>query len=403
MQAVIIAAGESKRFWPFNAHTKSLFKIMGKPIIFYTLKSLEKLGIKEAIIVQKNNREVEDFLSEYRFKIKINYVCQKEQKGTADAILCAKKFIKGDFLFLSGHKADVKDYFKNLFSEYKKKKTVVMSLQKISSDEVKKNKYHSAVIKNRKVLKITEECKESECFKVNEVYILTKSFLDVLEKFKNEEKGLITALNNFIRKNEVAFSILKNSLTLKYPWHLFAIRDYIFKNFLKNRISKSVKIGKNVVFNGKVFIGENTIIGNNVVFNGNVYIGDNSQIGDFNVFSENINIEKNFKSGTFLEVKNSIIGEGVRFHGGYLGDSIIGNNCKIGHHITTCNFLLSEKDIKCMGVDTKMRKLGLILGGNSSLGACVCTMPGTVVGNNCKIYPFLKIKGFFEDNKVIKE
>jgi len=39
-QAVILAAGESTRFWPLNEKHKSLTRILGKPIIWYTLNNL---------------------------------------------------------------------------------------------------------------------------------------------------------------------------------------------------------------------------------------------------------------------------------------------------------------------------------------------------------------------------
>ena len=62
MQAVILAAGESTRFWPLNKKHKSLFKIMGKHLICYTLESLKKAGIKEVIVVQKQKGDIENEL-----------------------------------------------------------------------------------------------------------------------------------------------------------------------------------------------------------------------------------------------------------------------------------------------------------------------------------------------------
>ena len=65
MQAVILAAGESSRFWPLNKNHKSLIKIMGRPLIWWTLKSLEKAGISEAVIIQGPKKEIERELSNY--------------------------------------------------------------------------------------------------------------------------------------------------------------------------------------------------------------------------------------------------------------------------------------------------------------------------------------------------
>ena len=59
MQSVILAAGESSRFWPLNQKHKSLLKIMGKPIIWHTLNGLKKSGIKETIIIQGPEKDIE--------------------------------------------------------------------------------------------------------------------------------------------------------------------------------------------------------------------------------------------------------------------------------------------------------------------------------------------------------
>jgi len=61
-QAVILAAGESSRFWPLNQKHKSLFKIMGRPLIWYTIESLKKAGIKDIIIVQGPKKDIEEEL-----------------------------------------------------------------------------------------------------------------------------------------------------------------------------------------------------------------------------------------------------------------------------------------------------------------------------------------------------
>ena len=51
MQAVIIAAGESSRFWPLNQGHKSQVKLLGKPVIFWTIKGLVENNITDIIVV----------------------------------------------------------------------------------------------------------------------------------------------------------------------------------------------------------------------------------------------------------------------------------------------------------------------------------------------------------------
>jgi len=94
-QAVILAAGESSRFWPLNQKHKSLIKIMGRPLIFYTIESLKKAGIKDIIIVQGPKKDIEEELKDYQPNIK--YVIQEEPKGMGNALWQARDLIKGQF------------------------------------------------------------------------------------------------------------------------------------------------------------------------------------------------------------------------------------------------------------------------------------------------------------------
>ena len=59
MKAIILASGEGSRLRPLTDTTpKPLLKILGKPLISYTLENLEKLGIKETIVVVKYKHEL---------------------------------------------------------------------------------------------------------------------------------------------------------------------------------------------------------------------------------------------------------------------------------------------------------------------------------------------------------
>ena len=98
MKAVILAAGESSRFWPLNRRHKSLFKIMGKPLIWFNLDGLEKAKIREIFIVQSPKRDIEEELKNYKFRnLEIKYLIQPEPKGTGNALFVAKNFWRNIF------------------------------------------------------------------------------------------------------------------------------------------------------------------------------------------------------------------------------------------------------------------------------------------------------------------
>src|SRR3989338_6635909 len=102
-QAVILAAGQSSRFWPLNQKHKSLIRIMGRPLISYTIDGLKKSGIKDIIVVQGARKDVEKELGDK----KIKYITQLKPLGMGDALWQARKFIKGPFLVLNAERIDV--------------------------------------------------------------------------------------------------------------------------------------------------------------------------------------------------------------------------------------------------------------------------------------------------------
>lgn len=86
IQALILAAGQGKRI---NAQDKPkvLFPLAGKPLILYSLKSLERAGFeKPLVVVGFQGQKVQDLLKE-----RVVYCWQRKLLGTAKAVLSAKK------------------------------------------------------------------------------------------------------------------------------------------------------------------------------------------------------------------------------------------------------------------------------------------------------------------------
>ena len=118
---------------------------------------------------------------------------------------------------------------------------------------------------------------------------------------------------------------------------------------------KDCSVDVNVIFEGKVTLGENVTIKSNVVLQ-DVSIGDNSIVESFSHLSsatvgsncsigpyarlrEGSEIGDNAKIGNFVEIKNAQIGEGAKVnHLSYIGDADIGSDSNIGAGTITCNY-----------------------------------------------------------------
>jgi len=403
-QAVILAAGESSRFWPLNQRHKSLIKIMGRSLICYTIFGLKRSGIKEIIIVQGPKRDIEKELEDYSLGKGIRYVVQKTAKGMGDALWQAKNLIKGKLLLLNAERIDCQEIIEKMREERKNSKTVLIG-QHTDHPEL----YGIMRIRGERVLQIIEKPKkekEPSNVRVVGVYLLEPEFFKYYQKAKKEKYDFEKTLSNYLKENEAKFVFLEKPelFSLKYPWHLFEAKRYLFDRFLESKIEKSAKISKKVLIEGKVYIGKNVKVYEGATIKGPCYIGDNCLIGNNTLIREYTNLEKNVLVGAFAEVTRSIFQEEVHCHSGYFGDSIVGRGCTLGAGIITANVRIDRGKIKSVvkgeEIETGLNSLGVIMGENSKTGVNVSLMPGVFIGSNCQIGPGSLVFENLEDNAI---
>jgi bifunctional UDP-N-acetylglucosamine pyrophosphorylase/glucosamine-1-phosphate N-acetyltransferase len=120
-------------------------------------------------------------------------------------------------------------------------------------------------------------------------------------------------------------------------------------------VGRDVCIDVNVVFEGKVTLGDrvrigpnalikDSVIGNDTVVFANCVIdsadiGTNCNIGPFARFRPSSTLAAGVHIGNFVEVKNSILGRGSKSnHLTYLGDTTVGEKVNVGAGTVTCNY-----------------------------------------------------------------
>ena len=424
MQAVILAAGESSRFWPLNQRHKSLIKIMGRPLIWYTIKGLRRAGIKEVIIVQGPNRDIEEELKNYELtNLKIQYVIQPKPKGMGNAIWQTKNLIESKFFVLNAERFDGGEIIANCKLQIANLKAALVG-QHTNNPQL----FGIMRIKGDRVLEIVEKPakgKEPSNVRVVGVYLLEPKFFDYYQKIKKGKYDFEEALSLYVKENDVRIIMVREKTPFfKYPWHLFEVVKILMDQFLESKIAKSAKISKNVIIEGKVFIGENTRIFEGAVIKGPCYIGDNCIIGNNSLIREYTDLEKNILIGAFSEVTRSIFQEDVHIHSGYFGDSIFGKGCRLGAGTITANVRINRGEIytklkinpstrlrinaeqrrsiknEKLKINTGLNSLGCIVGENTKTGINVSLMPGVFIGFNSLIGPGSMVFENIPDNTI---
>lgn len=104
------------------------------------------------------------------------------------------------------------------------------------------------------------------------------------------------------------------------------------------------------------------------------HLSTGTQVGPFAHIREHARLEENARVGNFVEVKKSVLGEGVKsMHLTYLGDARIGGGTNIGAGTITCNYDGVNKNPTVIGK-------GVFIGSDTALVAPVRVGNGAYVG-----------------------
>lgn len=381
---IIMAAGKGKRMK--SNLPKVLHNLAGKPILNYVLDTVDQLEAKRKIlIVGYKSDHIRELIGD-----KIEYVEQKEQLGTAHAVLQTKRLLsdfKGDVLILSGdvpfltvkilkkllkhHQAnnfcctlvstilknpkgygriirDKKGEIKGIIEE------VDLSAEKKEITEVNSGIYCVNKDKLFQALeKITPDNKQGEYYLTDLVEILLKEGLTVSNIIVNDYSEIL-GINSRLDLTDASRKVYQKTLqdlmlqgvTIVDPNSTFVERgvkigqDTIIYPF--TIIEKDTKIESGCLIGPyshliDADIGKGVRVWASIIESSTVKEGAN--IGPYAHLRPETVVEKGAKIGNFVEVKKSIIGEDSKAsHLTYLGDAIIGKRVNIGAGTITCNY-----------------------------------------------------------------
>ncbi|MDA1337297.1 MAG: sugar phosphate nucleotidyltransferase [bacterium] len=405
-QAVIIAAGESSRFWPLsNGIHKSQTFLLGKPLIYWTLKGLCDAGIKDVVVVHAKDSSLPAMLGqENDLGIKISFAVQEEPLGTGNALWQAKKYITGPFFVLWPDKVVLEGVIREMIEKYKQEGLGMVLLGAYTSTPWD---YGIFSFENGIPSGIEEKPnpgKEPSNVKAVGLYLFEQNFFNYYATLpQNHETDFNDVINIYMKERRASLVLLKKDApTLKYPWNVFSLSRLLMDAFLQSHVASNATIAKNAVIEGTVYIGEGARIFENAVIKGPCYIGKNCVIGTNALIRDYTNLEEGVVIGAHGEVTRSIFQKGTHSHQGFFGDSIVGENCRFGAGFITANRRFDGAPIKAVvkdkKVDTEAISLGAIVGNGTQVGIHVGTMPGVLIGSLCQVGPGTMVFKNIPDN-----
>lgn len=386
---VILAAGLGTRMKSITP--KALHTICGEPMIFYPIKTALSLNPKKVVIVTGHHAaRVRDAVGG-RFKSGgIEFAFQREQKGTADAVLSAKENL-ADCQYMIIYNGDLPfipaQAIKNLGEEFARtgKKLAILTANLDNPFRFGRIVRDGAGMPLMIVeeLDATEEQRKIKEVNVGVMMLDREYFFETVKGFTADNaKGEfhITDILKFTRGKGMfagTYNLPDNRYCMQVNDRIELsaaerfMRDEINKNFMKNGVTlrdpetayieESCSIGSDTVIEPSVtlrggteigkgcFIGTGSVIENSKVGDGvsvlpysvieESVIEDGCAIGPFAHLRPGSVMKRRSKIGNFVEMKKSVLGEDSKAnHLTYLGDCTVGRDANIGAGTITCNF-----------------------------------------------------------------
>jgi len=388
-QAVILAAGEGRRFRPFTVtKPKVMLSIAGKPILQYVVESLAQNGVRNIILIVGYRKEqVFDYIgSGEQFGVDITYITQDRQLGTAHALAQAKGVTESEFMVLPGDKLIEPD----TIAQFVGIKPEALLVKRVDNPA----RFRIVLMERGMVKNIVEKPKQPESNIINTgIYAFTKEVFSSIEL----ELDIPDALKNMLIQGKSIAAVETDGtwLDVAYPWDILSLNDAILRQIPAN-LNGMIETG--VSLKGLVSVGKDTVIRSNSYIVGPVVIGEGCDIGPNVCIFPATSIANNVVISPFTEVKNSVISDDVNIgSGSILQDSVIDRGCVIGGQFTACS---GEAEVT-VNSEHHLVKVGAMLGEGCSLGNSVTAQPGVIVGNYSQIKALKLISGRFPDRSLV--
>ena len=240
-QAIIPLAGQGTRLLPLTSVIpKELLPINGKPNLEYIIEECLEAGIKEFIfiisknklsikkyfyndalykkIIKKKNdkRIVEEFRKIKKYRKMIKFVYQNKPKGTGDAVLKCRKYIKDKFflMLLPDDLIMNKNCSKEMINLHKKTKGSIIATKRVDTKTVSRWGILSLIEKKKNYFKIKDVIEKPSVKKAPSNYAIIGRYIlpaKIFSEIKNLKPGqgkeihITDAIKNLIYRGENFF------------------------------------------------------------------------------------------------------------------------------------------------------------------------------------------------------
>ncbi|UCE99097.1 MAG: NTP transferase domain-containing protein [Planctomycetota bacterium] len=351
--AIVLAAGISSRM--NTQMPKVLHEVCGRPMLAYVLDTCRQMDVKKIYVVVGFG--VEQVRERFSEASDIIWVQQKEQRGTAHAVLCCKEHLRdfeGETLILCGDGPLIRaSTLRTLIEKHEAGQSAVTLATSILDDPTGYGRIIRDAYGNIQGIVEDADCpSEQRAIKeVNPSYYLfnNKVLFEAAERVKpdnvKKEYYLTDALSLIIATGHKVVAVTavrpEEAVGVNSRAELTEANKIMQHRIQRELMDNGVTIvdPDNTWIDIRAQIGQDTVIEPFTYIHGEVKIGCGCRVGPFAYLRNGTALEDDVVLGVFTEIKNSTLGRGGRArHHSYIGDATVGQNVNIGAGSITANF-----------------------------------------------------------------
>jgi bifunctional UDP-N-acetylglucosamine pyrophosphorylase/glucosamine-1-phosphate N-acetyltransferase len=354
MQAVILAAGEGRKFFPYDlTRQKAAVPIGNTYLIRWTVTCLRRAGVKEfTVVVGYREERVRHAL---RGVEGVRYVRQAERNGTAPAVLAAVQtcesvdspvlLIYGDVLIDEEGLAG----FARLLVEEKPFAAAMLAPMPPSSQ----GQWIAGGFSNGRLTGISGHSRGGSHLMCG-IYGLSREALTYVEAnpgvveqvpvggMPPMEAELAQSFQMMVDDSREVLAVEHKGLFVDVdkPWHLLQANhqfaQYLCGRIEETKLAEKVRIDDGAEIHGKIAAGPNVHIGNRVVIRGNVVVGSGTSITNGAMVGANCIIGSDVKLRDYCLLSDAtvvrsecIVGHGAEMGGVLLDGAYLYHYCEM--------------------------------------------------------------------------
>jgi len=409
---LVLAAGEGERLRPFTeTRPKPLLPVLDRPLIWYPLELLRRLGIERIVVVVSYmadaiRRAVTELCNE--LGMSPTFVEQRGAKGTAWAVKSALDAVDDDAVIVYGDLFIEESVATKLRRALEKRDKPLLTASRVRDV----SRFGAVIAESGRVLEIVEKPRDGGPGLANVgVYFVPHRLLEAVESIEQSPRGEyeLTDLAKILRERGEPFHLVEIEeeewLDVGYPWTILDL----YRRVLNKLSGRAIygEVDRLTTIRGPIVVERGARIKGATYIEGPAYIGEDATVGPNAYIRPYTAILRGARIGFSVEVKESVVMEHAHAaHLAYIGDSVVGEHVNLGAGTVLANLRFDNRTVKVtikgQRVDSGRRKLGALIGGYVKTGINVSIMPGVKIGSHAIIYPGVTVYRDVPPSTVVK-